>query len=103
MTLYVFNICFDSLWLEDTLIDLFIGINNESLNMLYLTNLTSNISINTPFSLSSPFTTTSKVKQDTISGPILCCSSIGDYPKYCLKTEKSIVIKKKNYPPSFCS
>ena len=47
----------------------------------------------------SPFTAISKVKQGTISGPILCCSLIGDYPEYCLKTEKIVVIEKKNYPP----
>ena len=69
------------------------------LKSVVLTISTSNTSIYTPFGLPSSFTTISKVKQGTISGPTLCCSSVGDYPKYCLKTEKSIVIEKKNYPP----
>ena len=69
------------------------------LKSVVLTILTSNISINIPFGLPSPFIIISKVNQGTISGPTLCCSSVGDYPKYCLKTEKSIVIEKKNYPP----
>ena len=69
------------------------------LKSVVLTILTSNTSINTPFGLPSPFTIISKVNEGTISGPTLCCSPVGDYPKYCLKTEKSIVIEKKNYPP----
>ena len=74
-------------------------IDNGRFNLLDLANLNSNFSIETPFGLSLPFTTISKVKQGTISDPILCCSWIGDYPEYCLKTEKSAVIEKKNYPP----
>ena len=81
-TLYDFETCFDTLWLEDSLNVLWdAGVTNDLFYVIYALNETCSIIVNTPFGQTSSIQIDNLVKQGTASGPVLCSTSIGDYCK----------------------
>ena len=79
ITLYDFKQCFDSMWLEDSLISLKeIGIGTEILAIIQKLNETSDIVVSTPVGNCREFTANNIVKQGTVLGPILCSASTAE-------------------------
>ena len=78
LTLYDYSTCFDSLWLEDTMLSLWdIGIRDELFPLIYEMNKQSLISVRTPFGTSKQFSCPSIVKQGAVLSTNLCGSSTG--------------------------
>ena len=78
LTLYDYSTCFDSLWLEDTMLSLWdIDIRNELFPLIYEMNKQSLISVRTPFGTSKQFSCPSIVKQGAVLSTNLCGSSTG--------------------------
>ena len=79
ITCYDFKQCFDSLWMEDTIISLWkVGVNTEYLALLSKLNDTSNICVKTPVGMTDKFIVKKVVKQGTVSGPRLCSTSTAE-------------------------
>ena len=68
--------CFDKLWLEDCLVDMNeAGMREKEVQMILELNKRARIVIETPVGLTEEFKERMIVKQGTIFGPKLCCSS----------------------------
>ena len=67
---------FDKLWLKDCLIEMYnLGHSPRTIGSLYEINKTSNIVADTPVGKTSSKTVEEVMKQGTIFGPIMCCTS----------------------------
>ena len=70
--------CFDKLWLQDCLIDLYqIGMRAKEISLIYKMNKNIQVVIDTPVGRTEVFNTEDVVKQGTIFASQLCCSSTG--------------------------
>ena len=68
-----FEKCFDKLWLEDSILELWkSGMKSEDLQILWQMNKCSKVCIDTPVGLTDEITLGPTVKQGTIFGPIMC-------------------------------
>ena len=80
LNFYDFRLCFDKIWLEDSIISLYkLGLQNEFLALIYKINLKANIIVNTPLGCSKPFTKRSIVKQGSVTASTLCSASTGEF------------------------
>ena len=78
-TLYDFEQCFDSLWLEDCLLSLRkLGIESEVLNIISNLNKSCDIVVKTPVGPTEEFTVKSIVQQGSVCGGILCTAATGE-------------------------
>ena len=76
---YDFTQCFDSMWLEDSIISLRnIGIQCDILSLIKSLNETSVIVVKTPVGNTREFTAENIVKQGTVLGPLLCSASTAE-------------------------
>ena len=76
ITFYDYSTCFDSLWLEDSMITLWdLGVRNELFALIYKLNETAKIRVKTPFGLTDEFECERIVKQGTVLSSNLCSSS----------------------------
>ena len=79
ITSYDFATCFDSLWLEDCLLCLRdIGVSHKILHLLYELNKRARITVKTPLGKAPPFTVENIVKQGSVWGSKMCCSSTAE-------------------------
>ena len=79
LTFYDYSTCFDSLWLEDSMISLWnLGIRNELFAMIYKLNENSNIKVKTPFGMSDCFSSPRIVKQGSVLSSNLCSTSTAE-------------------------
>ena len=79
LLLYDFKQCFDSMWLEDSIISLRkIGIQEDILMLIKRLNETSEITVKTPVGNTSEFKVENIVKQGTVLGPLLCSASTAE-------------------------
>ena len=80
VTTYDFEQAFDSLWLQDCVMTLMrLGVPKDILHLVYNLNKEANITINTPYGLTSPTKITDIVEQGTVLGSNLCSSSTAEY------------------------
>ena len=76
LTLYDYSTCFDSLWLEDTMLSLWdLGVQNDLFPLIYKMNEQCNIKIRTPYGTSNSFSCERIVKQGAVLSSNLCGSS----------------------------
>ena len=76
ITFYDYSTCFDSLWLEDSMITLWdLGVRNEMFALIYKLNEVANIRVKTPFGLTDKFECDRIVKQGSVLSSNLCSSS----------------------------
>ena len=76
ITLYDYSTCFDSLWLEDSMISLWdLGITSELFALIYKLNETAKIQVKTPFGLTEQFECSRIVKQGSVLSSNLCSTS----------------------------
>ena len=76
ITFYDYSTCFDSLWLEDSMITLWeLGVRNEMFALIYKLNEVAKIRVKTPFGLTDEFECQRIVKQGSVLSSNLCSSS----------------------------
>ena len=79
ITFYDYSTCFDSLWLEESMIVLWdLGIRNELFSLIFLLNESSSIKVKSPHGTTESFECPRIVKQGTVLGPTLCSSSTAE-------------------------
>ena len=79
LTFYDYKTCFDSLWLEDSMLTLWkLGVRSSLFALIYRMNENCNIRINTPFGMSKSISCPRIVKQGTVLGPDLCSTSTAE-------------------------
>ena len=77
---YDFKQCFDSIWLQDSMLCLWnAGVQDELFYLVYKLNEHAKIKVFTPFGETRMFGVDDIVKQGTTLGPILCSISTGEY------------------------
>ena len=80
--------CFDSMWLEDTLNDLYdAGVRDDTLSLLYEANKNINVAVKTPHGLTERKNVKEIVLQGDVFGPIKCSVSVDTYGKQCIKED----------------
>ena len=79
ITFYDYTTCFDSLWLEDSMLSLWnLGIQDRLFNLIYLLNEKCNIIVKSPHGKTTPTSCPRIVKQGTVLSGNLCTSSTGE-------------------------
>ena len=79
LTLYDYQTCFDSLWLEDCLVSLWnLGVDDEMLPLIYKLNEDCQVEIKTPYGKTETFQCPRIVKQGTVLGGSLCGSATAE-------------------------
>ena len=69
--------CFDSLWLEECINDIYdAGLKNDKLNLLYLMNKNAQVVIKTPWGLTERKTINNIVMQGTVWGSLFCTATM---------------------------
>ena len=69
--------CFDSLWLEECINDLYeSGLTNDKLNLIYISNEHANIAIKTSSGKTDPFSINKIVMQGTVWSGLMCTSTM---------------------------
>ena len=80
VNLYDYRQCFDSMWLQDSLISLWqAGVKNEMLSLIMKLNEIANIVVNTLHGTTEKICAETIVKQGTVLGPILCSTSTAEF------------------------
>ena len=71
--IYDYRQCFDSLWLDECINDLFdAGIKDDELALIYEANRVNKVAVKTPFGLTSRETVNKIVLQGEVFGPLQC-------------------------------
>ena len=81
--------CFDSLWLEECLNDVFpTGLNDDKFALLYNVNSHVNIAVKTPVGKTERGTIRNVITQGDVFGPILCSKQVDTIGQECLVENK---------------
>ena len=89
LTLYDSHQCFDGLWLEECLNDLYDnGIRDDKLNMIYQGNLSNNVCVNTPVGQSDRVQIKNIVTQGGPLGVSLCSVTVDSIGKEALADDE---------------
>ena len=87
--LYDYRQCFDSLWLEECINDLFdAGIQDDKLALIYEANKVNKVAVKTPFGLTERETVNKIVLQGEVLGPLQCSVLVDTIGKECLTEDK---------------
>ena len=90
-----FRQCFDSLWLEECLNDLYeAGIDDDNLALIYEANKNVNVAVKTPNGLTNREYIHNIVLQGDVYGPVECSVQIDTFGKECLEEEKLLYMYK---------
>ena len=77
--------CFDSMWMEDCVNDLYdYGVNNPNLALIYEANKRNKVAVMTPNGLTERETIEKIVMQGEVFGPLECSISVDTFGKECL-------------------
>ena len=78
--------CFDSLWLQECLSDLFnSGVKDDKLALLYNINSHVKVAVKTPVGRTDRKSIYNVITQGDVFGPILCSNQIDTFGKECLE------------------
>jgi hypothetical protein len=81
--------CFDSLWLEECLSDIYTsGIRDDKLAFLYNINTHVKVAVKTPVGKTSRESIFNVITQGDVFGPILCSNQVDTFGKECLEEGK---------------
>ena len=87
--------CFDSLWLEECMNDLYeAGFTDDKLALIYKLNSTNQVAVKTPFGMSERQTVKQIVLQGEVFGPLQCSVTIDTFGKECLEENKHLYLYK---------
>ena len=85
--------CFDSLWLQECLSDLYTsGVQDDKLALLYNINEDVRIAVKTPMGKTTRSNINNCIIQGDVFGPILCSNQIDTFGKECLEERKYIYL-----------
>ena len=95
LQIYDYKQCFDSLWLEECLNDMYSGgLKDDKLNLLYSANQLVNIAIRTPVGKTEVGSIEKVVIQGDVFGPMLCSKQVDSFGKECLEEQKHTYLYK---------
>ena len=81
--------CFDSMWLEEVVNDLYeSGVENSNLAVIYEANKINKVAVSTPNGLTRRETINKIVMQGEVLGPIECSVTVDTFGKECLAQQK---------------
>ena len=81
--------CFDGMWLEDCLNDLYeAGVQNPNLALIHAANTKNKVAVKTPNGISERVTINDIVMQGEVMAPLECSVSVDTFGKECQKEEK---------------
>ena len=81
--------CFDGMWLEDCLNDLYeAGVQNPNLALIHATNTKNKVAVKAPNGISERVTINDIVMQGEVMAPLECSVSVDTFGKECQKEEK---------------
>ena len=84
--IYDYKQCFDSLWLEECLNDMYSGgLKDDKFNLLYSANQLVNIAVRTPVGKTEVGSIENVVIQGDVFGPMLCSKLVYSFGKECLE------------------
>ena len=87
--------CFDSMWLEESINDLYdSGVRNPNLALIYEANKVNKVAVITPNGLTKREEMNKIVMQGEVLGPIECSVTIDTFGKECLDTQKYLYAYK---------
>ena len=93
--IYDYKQCFDGLWLEECLNDMYTGgLQDDKLNLLHEANSLVNIAVRTPVGKTSSGDINNVVIQGDVFGPMLCSKQVDQFGKECLEQEKYTYLYK---------
>ena len=93
--IYDYKQCFDGLWLEECLNDMYSGgLRDNKFNILYNANNTVKIVVKTPVGKSGQEDIQNCVIQGDVFGPLLCNKQIDTFGKECLEEKKYLYLYK---------
>jgi hypothetical protein len=93
--IYDYKQCFDSLWLEECLNDMYTGgLQDDKLNLLHEANSLVNIAVRTPVVKTSSGNINNVVIQGDVFGPMLCSKQVDLFGKECLEEQKYTYLYK---------
>ena len=81
--------CFDSLWIEECMNDLWeAGITDDKLSLIYKMNEKTNVKVKTPFGLTKSQEVHKVVMQGETFGPLCCSVQVDKFGKECMEKEQ---------------
>ena len=87
--------CFDSLWLQECLSDIYTnGIKDDKLALLYNINTNVKVAVKTPVGKSRRGDISNVITQGDVFGPILCSNQVDTIAKECLEESKYLYAYK---------
>ena len=95
LQIYDYRQCFDSLWLEECLNDMYSGgLKDDKFNLLYNANTLINIAVRTPVGKTDSGSISNVVIQGDVFGPMLCSKQVDLFGKECLQENKYTYLYK---------
>ena len=81
--------CFDSLWLQESLNDIYeSGVQDDKLALLYNINTHVKVAVKTPVGITKRKSIYNVITQGDVFGPILCSNQVDTFGRECLKEGK---------------
>ena len=94
-----FKECFDSMWLEETVNDLYeTGLNNDNLNVVYELNKNNKVAVVTPHGLTDRVDINRIVLQGENLAPLECSVQVDTFGKECLDENKYLFYYREAVP-----
>ena len=91
--------CFDSMWLKETMNDMYTaGVQDDHLALLYEANREVNVAIKTPNGLTDRVKMREIILQGDVFGPIECSVTVDSFGKECLEDETHLYYYKDEVP-----
>ena len=89
LQIYDYKQCFDCLWLEECLNDMYAGgLKDNKFNLIHNANSNVEIAVKTPVGKTGSGTIENVVLQGDVFGPMLCSKQVDLFGKECLEEEK---------------
>ena len=87
--------CFDTLWLQECVNDLYdAGIQDDKLALIYEVNKKNQVAIKTPFGITPRVNINQIVLQGEVLGPLQCSVLVDTISKECIEEEKLMYIER---------
>ena len=97
ITILDYKQCFDSMWLEESINDLWeAGIKDDKLTLIAKADETGNVGVKTPFGMTERKNMENIVMQGEIFGPLCCSVQIDTFDKECIEKENISINKRMN-------
>ena len=91
--------CFDSMWLEETINDLYeVGVQDDQLALLFEANREVNVAVKTPNGITERVKVKEIILQGDVFGPMECSVTVDSFGKECLLEDKHLYYYKDEVP-----